>query len=778
MNKSLRSAILLAGFLLLLISSCKHSDDLQPVSPNPPVVPVDDATQVIANVSGIVLDENNVPVAGASVSSNTATATTNAFGMFYLGNISLSKNNGSVTVTKTGYYKGVRSFKTTAGKNHSVKIQLMQKILSGTLNAASGGNINSNGGAVINFPAGAFVTSTGAAYSGTVNVYSRWIDPTAKNLPYIIPGDLRGVGTNNAESILITYGMVGAEIEDASGNPLSIAPGKTAGISFPIPAALSATAPATIALWHFDNAAARWREEGVAVRSGNNYTAQVNKFSFWNCDEANSDFIVLDFTLINSANGMPLVNTAVRIRVASGNASANGVTNGSGFVSGLVPKNELLVLEVIAGDCTTPLYSQNIGPFSGNTSLGNINVNLQGSMFINFTGKIVNCSAAPVTNGYISLSGSGGNNAFANTDASGNFSFTILNCTGSNLSYSYLAFDNTTSQQSSIISGTATTSTVNLGTITACSTVVTGTDIYIAGYELPTTPTQNNIAKLWKNGVATSLTDGTKNGRANSVYVLGNNVYVCGIEQDMATNFSFARVWKNGVATNLTSGNNYAEANGVFAVGTDVFVTGREGAIAKVWKNGVATSLNNPGNSANGSAIFVSGTDVYVAGSIGGNGTVWKNGSILFMSGSSHYNSIAVVGTDVYVSGTGNYGMKNIAVTWKNGTPTDLSNGAADAMANAIAVSGTDVYAVGEEKNISDNFWVAKLWKNGVVTNLTNGLNYGGASAVKLLGTDVYVCGHDNNAAGNQVVTLWKNGFPVIISDVTRNAFGGALFVK
>jgi hypothetical protein len=237
--------------VLFFTLGCKRTEI--PVTPDPtPTNPiggvVNDAAQVTASVSGIVLDETNAPITNAVVTSGTATTTTNTNGMFIFQNISLSKENGNVTVVKAGYFKGIRSFKTTEGKNHTVRIQLMQRVSSGTVNAAAGGTITSNGGATIIFPANAFVTSAGAAYTGTVTVYSRWIDPTAANLPFVIPGDLRGVSTTGVENILETYGMVGAELADANGNVLKIATGKTATVSFPIPASLSATAPTSIVL--------------------------------------------------------------------------------------------------------------------------------------------------------------------------------------------------------------------------------------------------------------------------------------------------------------------------------------------------------------------------------------------------------------------------------------------------------------------------------------------------------------------------------------------------
>ncbi len=52
-------------------------------------------------------------------------------------------------------------------------------------------------------------------------------------------------------------------------------------------------------------------------------------------------------------------------------------------------------------------------------------------------------------------------------------------------------------------------------------------DVYVAGYENNGT---KDVAKIWKNGVATPLTNGANNAYALSVYVSGTDVYVAGFE--------------------------------------------------------------------------------------------------------------------------------------------------------------------------------------------------------------------------------------------------------
>jgi hypothetical protein len=512
----------------------------------------------------------------------------------------------------------------------------------------------------------------------------------------------------------------------------------------------------------------------------------------------NSNFINLDYTLINATTNTPLVSTSTRIKRANG-SYGYGITNNAGFVSGLVPNNEALVLEVFASNgCNTILFSQNIGPFAVNTSLGNIAVTISAAQSITFTGTLLNCSATAVTNGYVSLATTGGNGAFGNTSVTGTFSFSIINCSGSSLSYNYKGIDITTNQQSTEFNGNALNGTVNLGNIFTCA-ATTFADIYVAGVE-------SGVAKVWKNGLATNLSNSIYSYAANSVFVSGNDIYVAGVDGN------FAKYWKNGVGTNLSTGGNMgASAESIFVLGSDVYVTGYEKLYSqnfmqtnyvKVWKNGIAIDLGASIYRASGSSIYVAGSDVYVAGYVSsgvgtsaGDGKVWKNGvvsnltPIFANNANNRYNwgqatSVFVNGSDVYVAvNEGGYfnslsSNLTLAKVWKNGIATNLTSDSTNTIANSIFVSGIDVYVAGAQMNTA-GIYVAKVWKNGIATSLSDGIVNTYATSVAIKGTDVYVLTNQYDNNGNSFNTkVFKNGFLTNFFSATNNINARSLFVK
>jgi hypothetical protein len=427
---------------------------------------VNDAERVTGGINGIVINENNQPVAGATVRSGTQTTTTDRYGVFRFRNIQLSKANGTVSVEMNGYFKSFRSFVSVEGRINNVRIKMLPKSNNGSIDAAAGGNVTLASGAKVQLPANGVTDAAGNAYTGNVNVAMTWIDPSSADLPFTVMGDLRGVLTNGSERGLSTFGMIGVELTGATGQPLKIATGKTADLSFPIPASLIAAAPDSIDLWHFDEATARWKQEGKAGKTGNMYMAKVSHFSFWNCD---APFPLIDLCMsFKDADGSPLNNVQVRIKRLVNGTYGYGRSDSTGNLCGKVPKNENLELQLL-DICGNPFYTQAIGPFTDNATLPVITVTIPAAASLTITGTVTTCANTNATNGAAAIYLEGGHQ-YTVPVTNGTFSVTIPRCNTNTLTFSVIGVDYAALQQSAPFTGSGSTGIVNAGTLQACGT--------------------------------------------------------------------------------------------------------------------------------------------------------------------------------------------------------------------------------------------------------------------------------------------------------------------
>lgn len=474
----------------------------------------ENANPVTASLQGTVLDENGLPATGVSVKAGSKIAITDAKGYFRIANAPLDKYASMVTAEKTGYFKAIRTFNATSGTNQ-VMIKMIKKISAGTIQATAGGEVSLSNGAKVSLPAnGVMNAQTNTAYTGNVTVFAYYIDPTVADLERIIPGSLLATDKDNKKVILTSYGMMAVELASASGEKLQVAPGKTATLTTPIPASIAASAPPTISLWYVDEQTGLWKEEGQATKNGAAYTGEVKHFSYWNCD-AGGPTVNFSAT-IKDWKGTPLTSTYVRVRPAAGyGASAHGYTDTLGQVSGPIPANASLILEVFGSNCYNAIYSQNIGPYSSNINLGTIVIPASNPGLVTIEGKLLNCTGAPVTNGYAQI-------LYANivrycpVNSTGDFSTVFATCGNVPSDFEIYGIDKTTQQQSSVISYPVSLPLVNTGAITACgvSTVeyinytIDGTNYTISssnGDPLMAYSYNSNLpvlpVNMWMNGV-------------------------------------------------------------------------------------------------------------------------------------------------------------------------------------------------------------------------------------------------------------------------------------
>ena len=417
--------------------------------------------------AGRVIDEDGQPVIDAQVRAGNELAVTDANGVFRLAPARLPAENAKLSVSKIGYFEFSRAYIVQNNALQTVTIQLLRKVLVGTINGNAGGTVQVPGGASLVFPAGA------VSHSGAVNVYARYLDPTASDLSLHMPGDLRGINASGEEQSLSTYGMIAVEITDQSGQVLQIDAAGEVELHLPIPQNQAAAVPASVPLWHFDADKARWIEEGSAQKVGDEYVGKVKHFSYWNCDFSYPT-VHLSGKVYIGDDQHPLANAEVLILPVGnglGWGCGHGSTDANGCFSGGVPKDIPFQINItVYGQCNgLTVYTQTIGPFSQDATLPPIILSAAANIQVAlFTGRLIDCAGQPVANGYARIDFAGDFYA-AFTDADGVFELNAVYCSANPATGTLNGYDLTNLLESGPQNFSISGGSVDLGDIQVCN---------------------------------------------------------------------------------------------------------------------------------------------------------------------------------------------------------------------------------------------------------------------------------------------------------------------
>lgn len=213
--------------------------------------------------------------------------------------------------------------------------------------------------AQVDLPAGALVRSGGTtAPAGNVTALVQPIDvstttgsATAAGLD-AFPGDMLAVRADDSPTSIASFGAMTVEFFDTDGTALQLAAGQTATIRIPVPAALQATAPATIPLWWFNTATGLWEEEGTATLAADSsyYEGNVSHFTTWNAD--------IPITVaqvsgeVHYADGSPAAGAVVRLTGVDYGYQRVAVLDANGRFSLPARRGYSINVNVTYGDAT------------------------------------------------------------------------------------------------------------------------------------------------------------------------------------------------------------------------------------------------------------------------------------------------------------------------------------------------------------------------------------------------------------------------------------------
>ncbi|HOY06860.1 MAG TPA: hypothetical protein PLO67_15730 [Saprospiraceae bacterium] len=445
--------------LLSLFVACRKNMDITTQEILGPFPTVNEES----SLTGRVVDNLGNPLSGATVEIAGLNLTTNEKGLFFVHKKLLNKNGTYVHVRQNGFFNAGKFAFPSLNTTAFIEIKMTPKALVTTFEAGSGAQFTANGGATVIIPAGA-IAKSGQVYSGTVKVFSVWLDPTQAETYTLMPGDLRAQDVGGYAKVLATFGMLGVELETPSGEKLNLLDGKKAAITMTVPGDLLSDAPASIPTWHFDENNGYWKEEGSATLAGNRYEFEVAHFSYWNCDLPGAP--VLLHGRVVSTNGPPVPEAYVEItKDGYQYNTAHGTANSNGVFGGVVPADAILTL-IIKNYCGEVVHEQIIGPLTENTDLGNIQI--ESPNLVTITGILLDCNQHPIQDGLAYVESDGSIFGAIPTDASGHFSVVASNCLGTP-DIIVTGYDLAALQQSPPIQFPIINDLVNVGNITVCT---------------------------------------------------------------------------------------------------------------------------------------------------------------------------------------------------------------------------------------------------------------------------------------------------------------------
>ena len=354
-------------------------------------------------LSGFVRSTNGSAIEGVTVTSGTATTTTDQDGFFTLQNIKLSGKRVVVKFSHYSYADVVRSLTFTAGQTWDIVMTPTSaywgvEIPSNTRHypSSNAGNVQVNSESKtmeVDIQADGYKNAeTGEAYTGQVTATVTYLNPDAENFADQMPGgDLAAKDKDGKEVQLISYGMSLVDLRGQNGENLQLKSGKPATVTFPVPEGLKNDPRVInhedIPLWSFNEETGLWEEEGVARYDAEKdaYVGTVTHFSWVNCDYPEVRATIKGTVKDEAGNPIP------NMRVYVGQVTA--YTNTKGEFEIYVPKDTEVKVWIRSSDYgnyaedDTKIISTTVQPLAQG-AIGTANLVLP--TVANISGTIVN----------------------------------------------------------------------------------------------------------------------------------------------------------------------------------------------------------------------------------------------------------------------------------------------------------------------------------------------------------------------------------------------------
>jgi hypothetical protein len=316
-------------------------------SPAEPPAPIITDPGVTSNVNGTVLDaKTGQPLAGATVTSGSVSATTDAQGKFAMGQVPAGERV-VLAVSKNNYANNFVIARVQPNAVASASVALLPVAFSSDVNVNTGGTFTVPGSsAQVTLAGNSVVRPDGLPIVGAVKLNITPINPALS--PDFMPGDFTATRAGAAAAIE-SFGAMSVSLVDASGTALNLASGQTATLRIPL--ATRGAAEPSIPMFYFDTVSGLWVEQGSATLGGTGtaryFEAAVPRLAAWNADKYLETVKVTG--CLKDDKGEPVSGARVIADGINYSGTASAYTNAAGVFSVPLKKSAQAALRAVYG---------------------------------------------------------------------------------------------------------------------------------------------------------------------------------------------------------------------------------------------------------------------------------------------------------------------------------------------------------------------------------------------------------------------------------------------
>jgi hypothetical protein len=492
MLKHISAAIL----LVFLVAACAQDIDIfiPDENPLPP-----DSNLVASGLSGIVLDEAALPVSDAFIQFGSSSTFSDANGVFFFREAEVVADGAQIRLEVPGYFSGLPVIYATEDGNFFLRVDLRPREVVATFPATEFMAIEAIEGLSLQMEENSLVDQQGEAYLGTVQVFSTVYDCTELEQFQQLPGNGRGLNLVEEEVALTPLVGFALEMEGDASDLLRAKEGSVVIPTVDIPVALQATAPSSLAVWHFDAESGYWNEVGTAIREGDSYTCEVAELGFLLLAEA-YPFIEIEGVCLDD-EGRPIGHEVLCMQLENGNYSAIGYTQLSGNYRFRIPANVAQDLHLL-NDCGEALYTTLLGGLPSNTALPPIILDGGSGFDTWLNGTVTNCNEDPLAEGYLFVRQDNWVRPVV-VDEAGNFQIHLSSCDADLFELQAFSFQN--SETKGLATSHPYFAEMTFGNLNACEAIPAS----FSAFTLDTDNYYSSSLSAEPGGGTTLLTDGT-----------------------------------------------------------------------------------------------------------------------------------------------------------------------------------------------------------------------------------------------------------------------------